>query len=135
MLQGRSSARNTLTTEHHIHALFEGVFVHEDVKVGYVSPHTNTNPKLLGDAFTDYVAYLRHSKTLVERTYQLEKAGAFMGAGTPEGKAFAVERFAAGVTELRDMKHTTWVRSADPVPNTHGLSADAAALSKNPTLR
>ena len=60
--------------------------------------------------------YLRHTNTLVEKTYQLEKAGAFTGAGTPEGKAFADERLAAGATELRDMIYTAWVRSADPVP-------------------
>lgn len=39
-----------------------------------MSPHVNANPKLLGDVFTDYVAYLRHLNTLVESTHQLEKA-------------------------------------------------------------
>ncbi len=60
--------------------------------------------------------YLRHSHSLVEKTYQLEKAGAFNGAGTPEGKAFADQQLAAGATELRDMIYTAWIRSADPVP-------------------
>jgi hypothetical protein len=66
--------------------------------------------------FTEYMAYLRHSNTLVEKTYELEKAGGFAGAGTAEGKAFVDERLAAGATELRDMIYTAWVRSADPVP-------------------
>jgi hypothetical protein len=73
-------------------------------------------PLVMGDVFDGYMKYLRHSNSLVEKTYQLEKAGAFTGAGTPEGRAFVDERLAAGATELRDMIYTAWVRSADPVP-------------------
>jgi hypothetical protein len=51
----------------------------------------------------------------VEQTYILFKAGAFTGAGTPEGKAFADERLAAGATELRDLIYAAWVQSANPV--------------------
>ena len=40
--------------------------------------------------------YLRHSNSLVEKTYQLEKAGGFTGEGTAEGRAFMNERLAAG---------------------------------------
>jgi hypothetical protein len=104
------------TTEHHIHVLFESVYVAANVKAGDIAPLVPAQPKLLTDVFTDYVAYLRHSNTLVEPVYQLEKAGAFTGAGTPEGKAMVDERIAAGATELRDMIYTAWVRSADPVP-------------------
>ncbi|MGA3047060.1 MAG: hypothetical protein ABSD67_10580 [Terracidiphilus sp.] len=71
-----------------------------------------SKPKLLDDVFTDYVAYLRHSNSFVEKTYQLEKVGSFAGAGTPEAKAFAEERLAAAATELRDMIYTAWVRSS-----------------------
>ena len=73
-------------------------------------------PVVMGDVFTDYVAYLRHTNTLVEKTYELEKAGAFAGQGTPEGKTFTEERLAAGATELRDMIYSAWVKSAEPVP-------------------
>ncbi len=108
---------NGYTTEHHIHALFESVFVGANVKIGDVAPLVKVEePKLLGDVFDDYVAYLRHSNALVEKTYQLGKAGAFTGEGSPEGKAFAKERLAAGATELRDIIYTAWIRSADPVP-------------------
>jgi hypothetical protein len=110
---------NGYTTDHHIHALFESVFVHANVTIGDVAPQVDASPKLLGDVFTDYVAYLHRSNALVEKTYQLEKAGAFTGAGTAEGKAFAVERLAAGATELRDMIYTAWVRSGEPVPEQH----------------
>lgn len=105
---------NGYTTEHHIHALFESAFVGANVRIGDLTPVVKANePKVLGDVFDDYLAYLRHSNTLVEKTYELEKAGAFSGEGTPEGKAFAVERLAAGATELRDIIYTAWVRSAD----------------------
>ena len=107
---------NGYTTEHRIHALFESTFVAAHVKAGDVAPLVVTNPVVLGDVFTDYMAYLRHSNSLVEKTYQLEKAGGFAGAGTAEGKAFVDQQLAAGATELRDMIYTAWVRSADPVP-------------------
>jgi hypothetical protein len=107
---------NGYTTEHKIHALFESVYVSANGKAADVAPLIAAKPVVLGDVFTDYMAYLRHTNSLVEKTYQLEKGGAFAGAGTPEGKAFVDERLAAGATELRDMIYSAWVKSADPVP-------------------
>ena len=108
---------NGYTTQHHIHALFETEFVHANVKPTDVAPLVEAaKPVVLGDVFNDYMAYLRHSNTLVEQTYQLEKAGAFIGAGTPEGKAHVDQQLAAGSIELRNMIYTAWVKSAQPVP-------------------
>ena len=107
---------NGYTTEHRIHSLFESEFVSANVKAGEVAPMVEAKPAVLKDLFTDYVEYLRHSHTLVEETYRLEKAGAFAGAGSAEGKRFVEERMAAGATELRDMIYTAWITSADPVP-------------------
>jgi len=107
---------NNYTAEHKIHALFESEFVAANVKPAEVAPLIASKPVVLGDVFDDYMKYLRHSHSLVEKTYQLEKAGAFNGAGTPEGKAFVNQQLAAGATELRDMIYTAWIRSADPVP-------------------
>jgi len=107
---------NNYTTEHKIHALFESQFVAANVKATDVAPLVAAKPVVLGDVFDDYMKYLRHSNSLVEKTYQLEKAGAFNDAGTPEGKAFVDQQLAAGATELRDMIYTAWIRSADPVP-------------------
>src|SRR6202041_1119879 len=107
---------NGYTTEHKIHAEFETVFLSANIKPAEVAPLIAAKPVVVGDVFTDYMAYLRHTNSLVEKTYQLEKAGGFAGAGTPEGKAFAEERLAAGATELRDMIYSAWVKSADPVP-------------------
>jgi hypothetical protein len=107
---------NGYTTEHKIHALFESVYVAANVKASDVAPLIPAKPVVLGDVFVDYMAYLRHTNSLVEKTYQLEKAGAFAGGGTPAGKEFADERLAAGATELRDMIYSAWVKSAEPVP-------------------
>jgi hypothetical protein len=85
-----------------------------------VAPLIPAKPVALGDVFNDYMKYLRNSNSLVEQTYQLEKSGAFAGAGTPAGKEFADQRLAAGATELRNMIYTAWVKSAEPVPAYHG---------------
>jgi hypothetical protein len=108
---------NGYTTEHHIHALFESDYVHANVKLSDVAPVVGAaKPAVLGDVFNDYMAYLRHSNSLVEQTYQLEKAGAFVGAGTPAGKAFVDQQLAAGTIELRNMIYTAWVKSAEAPP-------------------
>jgi hypothetical protein len=74
----------------------------------------------LNDVFADYLAYLRHSNTLVEQTYQLDKESAFTGAGTPAGKIFVDRQLAAGAIELRNMIYTAWIKSAVPVPAYQG---------------
>ena len=108
---------NGYTTDHRIHAQFESQFVTEVVKPARdVAPLIAKEPKVLGDVFEDYVKYLRHSGSLVEKTYELEKAGGFTRAGSAESRAFVDERLAAGATELRDLIYTAWVRSGDPVP-------------------
>ena len=108
---------NEYTTDHRIHAQFESQFVTAVVNPAKdVAPLIAKEPKVLGDVFEEYVKYLRHSNSLVEKTYQLEKAGGFQDGGTPESRAFVDERLAAGATELRDIIYTAWVRSADPVP-------------------
>ncbi len=107
---------NGYTTLHRIHGQFEGDFVAANLKPADVRPLVTAKPAVAEDVFAQYVAYLRHSNTLVERTYVLEKAGGFTGAGTLEGKAFAAERLAAGTTELRDLIYAAWVKSGDPLP-------------------
>ena len=105
------------TTEHRIHSQFETAFVHANVKPADVAPLVAaTKPAVLNDVFADYLAYLRHSSTLVEQTYQLDKESAFTGAGTPAGKTFVDQQLAAGAIELRNMIYTAWIKSAQPVP-------------------
>ena len=109
------------TTQHKIHALFESTYVKNNIKDADVQPLVAASkPKLLNDEWTDYLAYLRQSNAVVEKVYQLEKAGGFTDAGTPAGEAFTEERLAAGAIELRDMVYTAWVRSGDPVEEYKG---------------
>jgi hypothetical protein len=109
---------NGYSTSHEIHAKFESEYVRDNVSAKKdVAPLMGVQPKLAGDVFNDYVAYLRHSHAEVEKLYELDKAHGFDGEGTAEGKAFVDERLAAGATELRDLIYTAWVRSADPVPS------------------
>ena len=109
------------STEHRIHSQFESVYVTANVSRKEVQPLVAAAPvQVLADEWTDYLAYLRHTSTYVEKTYQLEKAGGFTGAGSPEAKAFTEERLAAGAIELRDLIDTAWVRSADPVAEYKG---------------
>jgi hypothetical protein len=112
---------NGYTTEHHIHSQFETVYVGANMKIGDVSPLVaDAKPADIPDEWSQYIAYLKHTQTYVEKTYQLEKAGAFTGAGTPEGKAFTEERLAAGAIELRDLIYSAWIHSGDPVQEFHG---------------
>ena len=112
---------NGYTTLHKIHSQFESDYVKANVNPARdVAPLIPAKAVLLGDVFDQYVAYLRHSQTVVEDVYKLEKAGGFTGVGTPAAKAFTDERLAAGATELRDLIYTAWVRSADPVPAYRG---------------
>ena len=102
--------------DHGIHWRFEGPFVGANIKETDVAPKI-TAPKLIeGDIFDGYVAYLRHSATLVDAVYALDKAGAFANAGTPESRAFTADRLAAGASELRDLIYTAWEESGKPVP-------------------
>lgn len=112
---------NGYTTDHKIHSLFESLFVTANIKPSDIAPMVAAaQPKVLNDEWADFMSYLHDTSTQVEKVYQLEKAGGFIGSGSPEAKAFTEERLAAGAIELRDMIYTAWVRSGDPVEEYHG---------------
>ncbi len=108
------------TTEHTIHWGFEGTFVGANVHASDVEPKLTPVRLIDGDIFDAYVAYLRKSSTLVERVYELEKAGGFNGSGSAESKEFSAERLAAGASMLRDMIYAAWVQSANSVADPFG---------------
>jgi hypothetical protein len=108
---------NGYTTDHKIHWQFEGPFVGANIAAPQVEPKMTPPRAIEGDIFAAYVVYLRQSDTQVERVYQLEKAGGFVGAGSPESRDFAAARLAAGASMLRDMVLTAWLESAKPVPD------------------
>jgi hypothetical protein len=108
---------NGYTTGHQIHHQFEGPFVADNMHAPEVQAKMTPSKLIEGDMFDAYVAYLRHTATYVEQVYQLDKAGAFVGAGTPESRDFTAARLAAGASMLRDMIYTAWIDSAQPVPD------------------
>ena len=111
---------NGYTTAHNIHWEFEGPFVAANVHAPEVQADMTGAKALEGDIFDDYMGYLRHTATYMEKVYQLEKVGGFTGAGTAESRAFTTERVAAGASMLRDMIYTAWVDSAQPAPQRNG---------------
>jgi hypothetical protein len=108
---------NGYTTEHKIHWQFEGPFVGANITSADVAPKMTPVAAIQGDFFTEYVKYLRHSQTYVEKVYQLEKAGGFVGKGSDESRDFTADRLAAGASMLRDLIYTAWLESAKPVPD------------------
>jgi len=108
---------NGYTTDHKIHWQFEGPFVAANIQAAQVQPKMTPVQAINGDIFDDYMAYLRHTAKYVEHVYQLEKAGGFTGAGTPESREFTADRLAAGASKLRDMIYAAWLQSANPVPD------------------
>ena len=112
---------NGYTTEHHIHSQFESTYVHSHIHYAEVARLVADAPTtVIDDEWSQYLDYLHHSHMLVEKVYQLEKAGGFSGAGTPEARTFTDDRLAAGAIELRNLIDSAWVHSADPVEEFHG---------------
>ena len=112
---------NGYTTDHKIHSLFESSFVGANITGAELAPLVAAvPPQAIDDEWAQYLAFLRHSNTLVEKIYQLEKDGDFNGAGTPAARTFTEERLSAGAIELRDLIYSAWVHSADPVEEYRG---------------
>lgn len=120
---------NGYTTQHGIHAKFETTFVAANIRAADVAP-LMTAPLHLNDIFDDYVAYLRSSARLIERTYELEKLGGFDNAGTVDSKQFTAQRLAAAASELRDLYYTAWAESAKPVPEWHDAPKPTPTATK-----
>jgi hypothetical protein len=106
---------NGYTTERGIHEKFESTFVGANIQAADVHPLVPAL-KPLGDEWDAYMSYLRHSQSLVEKVYQIDKTKGFDGAGTPEGKQFTEERLAAGTGMLRDLIYAAWTESGKPLP-------------------
>ena len=105
------------STAHGIHWRFEGPFVAANITPAEIEKKMTPPQLIAGDVFDTYVAYLRHSATLVPTVYAFDKAAAFDNAGTVESRGFAAERLAAGASMLRDLIDTAWQQSANPVPD------------------
>jgi hypothetical protein len=107
------------TTAHGIHSRFETAFVSANLPaIAADAQKKMTEPKATsGGIFDSYVAYLRHTATMIDDVYTFDKADAFTGSGSAESRAFTASRIAAGASELRDLIYTAWLESAKPVPD------------------
>jgi len=104
---------NGYATARGLHRKFESTFVQQNLKPADFAGLVHA-PTRLAHPFQDYVQYLRDSHGWVETLYQLDKAKAFDGAGTPEGKRFVAQRLAAGSQMLVDLWYTAWLESEQP---------------------
>jgi hypothetical protein len=102
------------TTSRETHSNFENAFVNQHLPDLKFARLVQT-PTRVEHPFRDYVAYLRKSQREVAPLYELEKAGAFKGRGTPAGVEFLREQFARGTQMLVNLWYTAWVDSAEPV--------------------
>jgi hypothetical protein len=95
-----------------LHWKFEGTFVAQNITLDDVATYMHPVQRLT-DPFQEYLKFLRGSHSRVEQLYQLDKAKAFDGAGTPEGKKFTAEAIASGAQMLANMCYTAWLESAE----------------------
>ncbi len=95
-----------------IHIHFEGAFVRTNVTESDVAQAMKPYADCACSIAARTATYLTATNSFVVPFYTLEKAGAFESA-TPDGKAFAAARVAAGADELRDMIVDAWHASAD----------------------
>ena len=100
------------TTEKGLHSRFEGAFVRAHVSADDVQAKVAPYAPGTGTIQARVSAYLLATQAEVVPVYTLEKAHAFDGKD-PAGKAFAVERLAAAVDELRDLVADAWTASED----------------------
>jgi hypothetical protein len=98
------------TAGHQIHWQMETQFVSANLAQLQFGDLVKS-PVRLDDPWPAYLAFLRNSHTLVEKCYQLEKAGGFVDTGTAESRQFIRHRLAAGAQMLVNLWYTAWVES------------------------
>jgi hypothetical protein len=94
-----------------VHGPFEGAFVRDNVRPQDVAARMAAPAPSKAPFERQVAEYLAATNRTVEPFYSLEKTGAFRGSD-PRGVAFAVDRLAAGASELRDLIVAAWRASA-----------------------
>ena len=105
---------NGYATKGGIHAEFETDYVSRNIAAKDFRDLVH-RPDHIASPFEAYLQYLRKSNGLVERVYQLDKAGGFRDAGSSEAYEFTIQRLAAGSQMLVDLWYTAWLDSSHPV--------------------
>lgn len=90
-----------------LHAKFESTFVSANIAESDIGALMRPYQQCPGDIKTCTQDYLTATGQWTTRLYRLDKQGAF-DTPTPESKAFAAERLAAGANMLRDLVVDAW---------------------------
>lgn len=94
-----------------IHAEFETAYVSRNIAATDFANLVHA-PEHIADPFGSYMEHLRNSNKLVEKVYELDKAGGFRDAGSHEAFDFTTQRLAAGSQMLVNLWYTAWLDSA-----------------------
>lgn len=101
------------------HARFEHYFVTRAISLPDVLPYMRP-PAMQTEYFAAAMAHIREANSLLEELYRIDRDGGFDSReGTPEARAFAAQRLAAGASMLRDLWWSTWRSSARPLRDWH----------------
>ncbi len=104
------------TTDNRFHGRFESAYVQGQIKLPDILGEMHGAPRVFPNLRIAVLAYLKTSFAHLDRLYELDTAKPFQpDATTPEQKAFASARLAAGAEMLRDIWWTAWVTSGQPV--------------------
>lgn len=99
-------------TREKVHGPFEGAFVHANITLAAVRGAMPAFASCEAEIRDCVSRYLLATTATVIPFYRLEKAGGFRPADA-RGRAFALERVAAGAAQLRDLTVMAWRASGD----------------------
>ncbi|MEQ1690094.1 MAG: hypothetical protein ABMA00_02325 [Gemmatimonas sp.] len=104
-------------SDNRFHSRFESGFVQAHIKLPDILAGMTSEARVLPNLREAIVAYLTTSFGHLDRLYALDQTSPFQQeTSTPEQKAFASARLAAGAEMLRDIWWTAWVTSAPVTP-------------------
>ena len=102
------------TTDNTFHSRFESQFVQGQITLADITSAFTQAPQVFPNVREAIIGYLKTSNAELDRLYELDKVAPFRAeTSTPETKAFAAARLAAGAAMLRDIWWTAWVTSAN----------------------
>ncbi len=103
---------SNFTVDKTFHSRFESQYVQGQIKLSDVVGGMTSSPRVFPNLREAVIAYLKTSYGELEHLYAIEKVAPFQpDATTPEQKAFATARLAAGAAMLRDVWWTAWASS------------------------
>jgi len=96
-----------------LHVRFETWFINHEIDIRDVVPQVGAPQLREEEYFKMAMAFVRDANARLETLYRIDRDGGFAKA-TPESRAFAIERLAAGAALLRDVWWSAWRNSATP---------------------